>query len=141
MPLSDSIRGGSLIDEEPLRYRSIQDVYEETNLYILSMEEPCSYAEAAKEEVWRSAMAEEISAIERNKTWCLVKAPPGIKPIGVKWVFRSKKDQTGVVVKHKARLVVKGYSQKFGIDYEEIYALVARFDSIRILIANAAQLD
>ena len=72
------------------------------------MEEPCSYAEAAKEEVWRSAMAEEISAIERNKTWCLVKAPPGIKPIGVKWVFRSKKDQTRTVVKHKARLVAKG---------------------------------
>ena len=141
LPLSDSIRDGSLIDEEPLRYRSIQDVYEETNLYLLSMEEPCSYAEASKEEVWRSAMAEEISAIERNKTWCLVKAPPGIKPIGVKWVFRSKKDQTGAVVKHKARLVAKGYSQKFGIDYEEIFAPVARFDSIRILIAIAAQLD
>ena len=86
-------------------------------------------------------MAKEISAIERNKTWTLVKAPPGIKTIGVKWVFRMKKDQTGAVVKHKARLVAKGYSQKFGIDYEEIYAPVARFDSIRILIAIAAQLN
>ena len=55
-------------------------------------------------------MAEEISAIEKNKTWKLVKAPPGIKPIGVKWVYRLKRDQTGVVVKHKARLVAKGYS-------------------------------
>ena len=63
-------------------------------------------------------MAEELSAIERNKTWTLVKAPPGIKPIGVKWVFRMKKDQTRAVVKHKARLVAKGYPQKFGIDYE-----------------------
>ena len=84
-------------------------------------------------------MVEELSAIERNKTWTLVKAPPEIKPIGVKWVFRMKKDQTGAVVKHKARLVAKGYSQKFGIDYEEIYAPIARFDSIRILIAIAAQ--
>ena len=107
LPLSDSIRDGNLIDEEPLRYRSIQYVSEETNLNLLSMEEPCSYAEAVKEEVWRSAMAEEISAIERNKTWTLVKAPPGIKPIGVKWVFRSKKDQTWAVVKYKARLVAK----------------------------------
>ena len=146
LPQSDPIRDGSLIDEEPLRYRSIQDVYEETNLIydnlnLLITEEPCTYAEAVKEVVWRSAMAEEISAIERNKTWTLVKAPPGIKPIGVKWVFRMKKDQTGAIVKHKARLVAKGYSKKFGIDYEEIYASVARFDSIKILIAIAAQLN
>ena len=66
-----------------------------------------------------------------------MKAPPGIKPIGVKWVYRLKRDQTGAVVKHKVRLVAKGYSQKFGINYEEIYAPVARFDSIRILIAVA----
>ena len=83
-------------------------------------------------------MAEEISAIEKNKMWKLVKAPPGIKPIGVKWVYRLKRDQIRAVVKHKARLVAKGYSQKFGIDYEEIYAPVARFDSIRILITIAA---
>ena len=86
-------------------------------------------------------MAEELSAIEKNKTWILVKAPPRIKPIGVKRVYRLKRDQTGAVVKHKAWLVTKGYSKKFGIDYEEIYAPVARFDSIRILIAIAAQLN
>ena len=55
-------------------------------------------------------MAEEISAIEKNKTWKLMKAPPGIKPIGVKWVYKLKRDQTGAAVKHKARLVAKGYS-------------------------------
>ena len=86
-------------------------------------------------------MVEELSAIERNKTWTLVKAPPGIKPIRVKWVYRMKKDQTRAIVKHKARLVAKGYSQKFKIDYEEIYAPVARFDSTRILIAIEAQLN
>ena len=117
LPQSDSIRDGDLNDEEPLRYRSIQDVYEETNLIydnlsLLIIEEPCSYAEAVKEEVWRSAMAEELSAIEKNKMWILVKALPGIKPIGVKWVYRLKRDQIGAVVKHKARLVAKGYSKK-----------------------------
>ena len=146
LPQSNSIRDGNLVDEEPLRCRSIHDVYEEKNLIydnlnLLITEEPCTYAEAVKEEVWRSVMVEELSAIERNKTWTLVKAPPGIKPIGVKWVFRMKKDQTGDVVKYKAQLVAKGYSQKFRIDYEEIYAPVARFDSIRILIAIAAQLN
>ena len=70
-----------------------------------------------------------------------MKAPPGIKPLGVKWVYRLKRDQIGAVVKHKARLVAKGYSQKYEIDYDEIYAPVARFDSIRILIAIAAQFN
>ena len=55
-------------------------------------------------------------------------------------MYKLKRDQTGALVKHKARLVAKGYSQKIRIDYEEIYAPVARFDSIRILIAIAAQL-
>ena len=126
--------------------RRIEDVYHETNLTydnlsLLITEEPCSYAEVVIEEVWRSAMAEEISAIGKNKTWKLVKALAGIKPIGVKWVYKLKRDQTRAVVKHKARLVAKGYSQKFGIDYEEIYALVARFDSIIILIAITAKLN
>ena len=117
LPQSDSIRDGDLNDEEPLRYRSIHDVYEETNLTydnlsLLITEEPCSYAETVKEEVWRSAMAEELSAIEKNKMWILVKALPGIKLIGVKWVYRLKRDQIGAVVKHKARLVAKGYSKK-----------------------------
>ena len=146
LPQSDSTQDGNLIDEGPLRYRSIQDVYEETNLTydnlsLLVTEEPFSYAGVVKEEEWISAMAEELSAIEKNNTLTLVKAPPGIKPIGIKWVYRLKRDQTGAVVKHKARLVAKGCSQKFGIDYEEIYALVARFDSIRILMAIAAQLN
>ena len=110
IPQNDSIQDGrdELNDDEPLRYRSIKDVYEEINLTydnlsLLITEEPCSYAEAIKEEAWKSAMAEEISAIEKNKTWKLVKAPPRIKPIGVKWVYRLKRDQTGAMVKYKAR--------------------------------------
>ena len=105
----------------------------------LSISEACNLTR--QHEVWRSAMVEELSTIENNKMWTLVKAPRGIKPIRVKWVYRLKRDQTGAVVKHKAQLLAKGYSQQFRIDYEEIYAPVARFDSIRILIAIAAQLN
>ena len=84
-------------------------------------------------------MEEEITSIEKNDTWKLVKAPKSCKPIGVKWVYKLKKNPLGEIVKHKARLVVKGYRQRYGIDYDEVFAPVARFESIHILIALAAQ--
>ena len=84
-------------------------------------------------------MEEEISAIFKNKTWTVVKPQGNIKPIGVKWVFRVKKDSGGRILRHKARLVVKGYAQREGINFGEIFSPVARMDSIRILIAIAAQ--
>ena len=100
-----------------MRYRCIQSIYDETNLLcsefnLLLVEEPSSFSLDAKQEVWRSAMKEEISAILRNNTWTMVKLNKNIRPIGVKWVFRVKKDSMGKVVRYKARLVVKGYSQK-----------------------------
>ena len=69
----------------------------------------------------------------------LVKAPKSCKPIGVKWVYKLKKNPLGEILKHKARLVVKGYRQRYRIDYDEVFAHVAHFESIRILIALAAQ--
>ena len=84
-------------------------------------------------------MKEEILAILKNKTWTLVKPHGDIKPIGVKWVFRVKKDSKGRILRYKARLVVKGYAQKEGMDYREVFSHVARMKSIRILIAIAAQ--
>ena len=69
----------------------------------------------------------------------MVKPQGNIKPIGVKWVFRVKKDSEGRILRHKAILVVKGYAQKEGIDFGEIFSPVARMDPIRILIAIAAQ--
>ena len=84
-------------------------------------------------------MQEEISAILRNKTWTEVKPRRDVNPIGVKWVFRAKKDSMRNIVRHKARLVVKGYAQKHGIDYDEVFSPVVRLEYIRILIAIAAQ--
>ena len=131
-------------EEEAMRYRSIQSIYDETNLLcsessLLFAKEPSSYSLAAKQDVWRSAMKEEISAILRNNTWTMVKPRKDIRPIGVKWVFRVKKDSMGKMVRYKSRLVVKGYSQKEGIDYGEVFSPVVRMDSIRILIAISAQ--
>jgi len=64
--------------------------------------------------------------------------PPRQKPIGLKWVYKLKRNFDGEVVKHKARLVAKGYVQKQGVDFEEVFARVARLDTIRLILAMAA---
>ncbi|WVZ90271.1 LOW QUALITY PROTEIN: hypothetical protein U9M48_036585 [Paspalum notatum var. saurae] len=81
-------------------------------------------------------MHEELENFERNHD--LVKPPPNCRPIGTKWVFKNKQGEDGMVVRNKARLVAQGFCQKEGIDYEETFALVARLETIRILLAFAA---
>ncbi|KAL0561666.1 hypothetical protein IC582_002106 [Cucumis melo] len=84
-------------------------------------------------------MDEEIKAIKKNDTWELSTLPNGKKTVGVKWVFKIKRNEKGEVERYKARLVAKGYSQRKGIDYDEVFAPVARLETIRLLIALAAQ--
>ena len=69
-------------------------------------------------------MIEEMQAIDRSNTWELVPPPIGCKLIGLKWIFKLKRNSDGDVVRYKARLVVKGYSQKQGIDYDKVFASV-----------------
>ena len=83
-------------------------------------------------------MREEMLAIDRNNTWELEIPPPNCRPKGLKWIFKLKKNPQGEVIKHKARLVAKCYSQRKGIYYEEVFAPVVRFETIQILIALAA---
>jgi hypothetical protein len=84
-------------------------------------------------------MKEELAAIQDNKTWDLCELPRGHRPIGLKWVYKLKRKPSGEIVKHKARLVAKGYVQQQGIDFDEVFAPVARLESVRLLIALAAQ--
>ncbi|KAL0293887.1 UNVERIFIED_CONTAM: Retrovirus-related Pol polyprotein from transposon TNT 1-94 [Sesamum radiatum] len=95
--------------------------------------------EAIKEKKWIQAMEEEIHSIEKNDTWELATLPSGHEAIGVKWVYKIKRNAKGEVERYKARLVAKGYKQKHGVDYEEVFAPVARLETIRLLIALAAQ--
>ncbi|GJS94863.1 retrovirus-related pol polyprotein from transposon TNT 1-94 [Tanacetum coccineum] len=90
---------------------------------------------------WIVAMQEELNQFVANDVWELVSQPRNMKIIGNKWAFRNKLDENGIVSRNKARLVAQGYNQQEGIDYDETYALVARLESIRILLAYACALD
>jgi hypothetical protein len=80
----------------------------------------------------------EIKAIERNNTWELTDLSASAKKIGVKWVYKTKLKEDGEVDKFKARLMAKGYVQQQGIDYTEVFAPVARMDTVRMIVALAA---
>ena len=131
------------------RMRSLDEIYDATSpidtpfdysLFCLMAEcDPVTFEEAKEENKWSKAMDEEISSIKKNDTWELTSLPKGHKPIGVKWVYKTKTNQKGKVEKYKARLVAKGYKQRHGIDYDEVFAPVARVDTIRLLTALAAQ--
>src|SRR6187455_2647238 len=98
--------------------------------------EPHRVEEALQDSDWVMAMQEELNNFTRNEVWHLVPRP-NQNVVGTKWVFRNKQDEHGVVTRNKARLVAKGYSQVKCLDFDETYALVARLESIRILLAYA----
>ncbi|CAL8993818.1 unnamed protein product, partial [Prunus brigantina] len=120
----------------PVKLRDITEIYARCNMSII---EPENFAEASKDTAWKKAMEIEMEMIEKNETWELVDRPSAKPVIGVKWVYKTKLNLDGSIQKHKARLVVKGYAQKPGIDFNETFAPVARLDTIRTLIALAAQ--
>ena len=84
-------------------------------------------------------MQAEMKSIEDNRTWEVSDLPRDQKAIGLKWIFKVKKDPGGNVVKHKARLVAKGYAQRQGVDFDEAFAPVAGIETVRVLLALAAQ--
>ena len=123
-------------DFTPKKWRPLSEVIAQCNVCIM---EPESYEEAAPDLSWMKAMQAELDMIEKNNTWVLVDRPFNKPVIGVKWVYKTKLNLDGSIQKNKARLVAKGYSQKPGIDFHETFAPVARLDTIKTLIALAAQ--
>ncbi|GJU54782.1 putative ribonuclease H-like domain-containing protein [Tanacetum coccineum] len=95
-------------------------------------------SKALEDESWVDAMQEELLQFKIQKVWILIDLPYEKKEIGTKWVYRNKKDERGVVVRNKARLVAQGHRQEEGIDYDEVFALVARIEAIRIFLAFAS---
>ena len=118
-PLShDEERIDAYHDDEPLRYRMMEDLLGdqpapglashdlEAQLQLVCEDgEPWSFEEAERDAAWRAAMQLEMDAVEKNRTWELAGLPRGHRAITLKWVFKLKRDEANVIVKHKARLV------------------------------------
>lgn len=104
--------------------------------------EPATVNEAmsgSEKKQWKDAMKQEMDSIYSNDVWDLVSLPEGRKVVGNKWVFKKKLRADGTIERFKARLVAQGFSQQHGYDYDETFSPVIRFESVRTLIALAAQ--
>eukprot|EP01018_Ginkgo_biloba_P024032 Gb_18989 [translate_table: standard] len=133
------VEGETLVLRRSARLQTL-----ETNVALMSAvansSKPTSYKEAKEDQHWVDAMKVEYNALMKNKTWRLVEFSKEKEAIGCKWVFRTKYKADGTIDKHKVRLVVKGYTQKEGIEYEETSAPTAKMITIRLVLAIAAQL-
>ncbi|GKE77320.1 putative ribonuclease H-like domain-containing protein [Tanacetum coccineum] len=106
--------------------------------YFLSQVEPKKVIQALTDPGWIKAMQDELLQFKLQKVWTLVYLSYGKRAIGTKWVYRNKKDERGIMIRNKARLVAHGYTQEEGIDYDEVFAPVARIEAIRIFLAYAS---
>nr|GEV17625.1 hypothetical protein [Tanacetum cinerariifolium] len=114
------------------------DLYTYLFACFLSQEEPKRITNALKDIAWVEAMQEELLQFHLQKVWTLVDLPRGKRAIGIKWVFQNKKDERGIVIRNKARLVAQGCTQEEVTDYDEVFAPVARIKTIRLFLAYAS---
>jgi hypothetical protein len=142
---NDGIRKSTRTRKTPARIQDCiiaddNEVNEDGDLVhfaLLAGAEPINYVDALTDKKWKQAMIEELSAIEKNQTWEMVVLPAGKKAIAVKWVFKLKLNPDGSVAKYKARLVARGFLQREGLDYSEVYSPVARIETVRLVVALA----
>jgi hypothetical protein len=102
--------------------------------------EPTCFEEAIQKKEWADAMTEEYQSIIKNDLWEIVPIPKSKDVVSSKWLFKIKHVVDGSIKKYKARFVARGFSQKEAIDYEETFALVARYTSIKTIIALATKM-
>nr|GEV51314.1 retrovirus-related Pol polyprotein from transposon TNT 1-94 [Tanacetum cinerariifolium] len=109
-------------------------------MYVLTLSDmkPKNVKEAMTDPAWIESMQEELLQLKRLDVWVLVPASDNITPLILKWLFKNKHDEEKMVIQNKSRLVVRGYRQEEGIDFEESFAPVARMEAIRIFLAYAA---
>ncbi|GKD66169.1 putative ribonuclease H-like domain-containing protein [Tanacetum coccineum] len=105
------------------------------------VKDPKKVIQALKDPSWIEAMQEELLQFKLQQVWTLVDLLYDKRAIGTKWVCRNKKDERGIMIRNKARLVAQGYTQEEGIDYDEVFAPVARIEAIRLFLAYASYKD
>nr|GEX85959.1 retrovirus-related Pol polyprotein from transposon TNT 1-94 [Tanacetum cinerariifolium] len=123
-------------------FKDLTEIYQnarivETETLLFTEEEPRNYMEASTDKKWIEAMEIELDSINKNNTWTLTTLPMNKKAIGLKWVFKTKRDAKGKIIKYKERLVAKGYVHEQGIDFE-VFAPVAQIETVRLILALAA---
>ncbi|GJZ55361.1 putative ribonuclease H-like domain-containing protein, partial [Tanacetum coccineum] len=106
-----------------------------------AMFKPKKVIQALKDPSWIEAIQDELLQFKLQQVWTLVDLPHGKRAIGTKWVYKNKKVERGIVIRNKARLVAQGYTQEEGIDYDEVFAHVARIKVIRLFLAYASFKD
>ena len=128
---------------ERVRKSAIPNIYEtvfatEDEFDLSEENDPLNFTQAiefTQKENWYEAMLAELKSMDDNGVWNLIEKPEGSKPIGCKWVFKTKRDSQGKIERYKARLVAKGFTQKEGIDYTETFSPVSTKDALRIMMA------
>lgn len=126
------------------RARRAPGEWYKVNVALTTYSEPLTYEEAMAApdcEQWKQAMDEEMASLLSNDTWTLEKLPRGVKPLSAKWVFKVKLDSNGNIERYKARLVVKGFMQREGVDFNDTYAPVSKHTSLRTLLSLVASED
>ncbi|RVX18946.1 Retrovirus-related Pol polyprotein from transposon TNT 1-94 [Vitis vinifera] len=117
---------------------------QESDFDIGIRKDPVSFSQAMESDdssKWMEAMNEELKSMAHNGVWDLIELPNSCKPVGCKWVFKTKRDAKGNIERFKARLVAKGFTQKEGIDYKDTFSPVSKKDSLRIIMALVAHFD
>ncbi|GKD95949.1 retrotransposon protein, putative, ty1-copia subclass [Tanacetum coccineum] len=139
-----TIKGFEPPQEEVIPIRRSKRPHRAPNRLCLNVKEPASYKAAmldSESNKWIDAMNAEIQSMMDNMVWVLVDLPHGCKTVGSKWLFKKKTDMDGIIHVYKSRLVAKGYTQLYGVDYEETFSPVADIRAIRILISITAYYD
>ena len=138
----DELTGRELRDRSLLaKPKKFDDYVTTAEAFLTEISEPESYEEAvtgADREHWNKAMKNEIDSLAKNQTWQLTDLPDNMDAIPCKWVFRLKTNPDGSIEKYKARLVVKGFNQRKGEDYNQTFSPVARLATIRSVLSIAA---
>ncbi|GKC00037.1 putative ribonuclease H-like domain-containing protein, partial [Tanacetum coccineum] len=127
--------------EQIIKYLNLAPQIRRMTKNLEEHEEPKKVIHALKDPSWIKAIQDELLQFKLHKVWTLVDLLNGKRAIGTKWVYMNKKDERGIVIRNKARLVAQGYTQEEGIDYDEVFAPVARIEAIRLFLAYASFKD
>ena len=129
------------VHTHPMQTRARNGIFKpklyHTTLTDYTYTEPPTYQAASKYPHWCTAVNEEFSALQRQKTWSLIPLPLGKNVVGFKWVFKLKRNSDGTISRYKARLVAKGFHQQYGINFVETFSPVVKPPTVRLILALA----